>query len=225
MHRFAPILAVLILACDYAPAEQVETLSRDVENVRHEQSRLEQEVTTAAQKIEMTAQEQNQLRTNLAAMGSGFNVLSESVVEHGSRVETLEAESARVREDIGELKRRPQTQRPREPERNRPYTGVRLDVGSLEETSVRMRWCEGGEGVEGYLVSTEDVLPAELGGRCWRFGTVALFRREDPAGVRIDCLRDIVVDEAGELRALDCDEPGVVYRFWDGDGEPVVEAR
>jgi hypothetical protein len=207
MDRFPLLLLfTLAVACDYAPAEHVEALSRDVEKVKSDQSRL-------TVQVESTSREQQMLQTSMAAMGSGFNVLTESVVDHGGRVETLERRSVQVRRDVGELKSRPQAPPPpRAPDVERPYLGVRFDARAMEEEAVRVQWCEADEGVNGFLLPIDERYD-DASFLCWQFGSVALFRRETAEGPEISCLRDIHVDEEGGIQALDCDATGVVYRF------------
>lgn len=206
------MLLVGISACDYAPAKQVNALSRDVQSVKSEQSILRAQVDAGTE-------QQKAMQTSLSAMGTGFNVLSETVVDQDVRVDKLESNTGQIKRQLarigsGTTERRGQGSGSRgyAPDLVGMYTGVRIDAQTQLETPMRMQWCEGEEGNTGYLAQAgED--PDYTRIKCWRFGSVAIFRVETGKGAQVQCLRDVTVDEAGDLKALDCDKPGVWYRM------------
>lgn len=199
--------ALVLAACDYAPAEKVRELSRDVDKVKTEQRVLRTQV-------ESTSDSQKILQASVSAMGSGFNVLSDSVSNQEERVDKLEVRTNTLRRAVESATGRggaPAVQR--EPNKIGLYLGTRFDTRTLQETNVRTQWCEDEEGVGGYLVS-QGAEPNYASLQCWRFGDVAIFREETPKGPRIQCLRSITVDDQNRnLRALDCDDGAVVYQF------------
>ena len=75
-----------------------------------------------------------------------------------------------------------------------------------------MQWCEGDQGTTGYL-SFGGQDPDYRSIKCWRFGDVAIFRTETPKGPEVHCLRNITIEDSGELHALDCDQSAVFYRL------------
>ncbi len=209
MTRASLLALLLFSACDYATQENVERLARDVDGVKSTQRVLETKVDSAVQ--------QNQaLQTSVSAMGSGFNVLTQSMVDQGGRVETLEARSVALTRDLSQVRKAVDRSggspsRGAEPDRVGTYLGSRVDVMTLTEEPVRMQWCEAAEGTQGYLVPV-GVEPDYRTLRCWRFGSVAIFREESPQGPIVRCLRDITVTD-GALEALDCKDSGVYYRM------------
>lgn len=199
--------ALLAAACDYAPAEKVRELSRDVDRVKVEQRVMRTQV-------ESTADSQRVLQASVSAMGSGFNVLSDSVSNQEERVDRLEVRTNTLRKAVESATGRggaPATRR--EANNIGLYVGTRFDTRTLQETNVRAQWCEDEEGVGGYLTA-QGAEPNYASLQCWRFGDVAIFRDETPKGPHIQCLRSITVDDENRnLRALDCDDGAVVYQF------------
>jgi hypothetical protein len=207
--RFTPFYfaALLVAACDYAPAEKVRQLSRDVDVVKSEQRVLRTQV-------ESTTDNQRSLQTSVAAIGAGFNVLTESVVQHDQRVDSLEVTTERLREETARVAQKSEN---RQPEKRRPntigmYLGTRLDTRTLEEKTVRVQWCEAAEGMNGY-VAVAGVEPNYAGLQCWRYGDVAIFRNDSGRGAQVQCLRVIDDDDQGNLQALDCADPAMLYRL------------
>lgn len=216
LHSFSLLPMVFLVAisgCDYAPAKQVNALSRDVQSIKSEQSIIRTQVDAGVE-------QQKSMLTSLSAMGTGFNVLSETVVDQDVRVDKLESNTGQIKRQLarigtGTSERRGgqgSASRGYTPDLVGMYTGTRVDAQTQLETPMRMQWCEGEEGSTGYLAQAgED--PDYTRIKCWRFGSVALFREETGKGAQVQCLRDVTVDEAGDLRALDCDKPGVWYRM------------
>jgi hypothetical protein len=206
MLRYHPLFlfAALFAACDYAPAERVDALSKDVETVRTEQRVM-------AAQVESTVREQSVIQASVSAMGAGFNVISESMVDQGERVTTLETTSQRLQRDVSSIRNTPAPLAPRpRPQAASSTMGVRTDLKTLEETAMQVQWCEGPEGSEGYLrILGEETIPDRR--QCWQFGEVAIFRHETTAGPVVRCLRDITI-ENGRLKALDC-ESQKMYSF------------
>lgn len=213
MKRACALLGLYLIACDYAPAEEVTHLSMKVDRVEAEQRELHAEQRTVRAEVETTASAQQALRSDFTRMGTGFNALTENMIEQEERMEYVERDSERLQEDFGKL-RDDLDERPRRkpPQEDSVHTGVRLDTRTYEEVTVRLRWCEGDEGIDGFLIPYGDeVLYENL--RCWQFGDTALFRADTPDGPVVSCLRHISYVSDGSLKALDCDVPGVIYHF------------
>lgn len=208
MKLHLPIAAAILFAsaCDYAPAEKVRQLTRDVDVVKAEQRMIRTEVDHAAEN-------QRSLQTSVAAIGAGFNVLTESVVQTDGRVENLEVKTERLRQDVTKAgasgKRQPEK---RTPNTIGTYMGTRLDTRSLEETDVRVQWCEAPEGMNGYIAQA-GLEPNYANLQCWRYGDVALFRSINRGVAKVECLRVVDHDDSGNLQALDCSDPAVLYRL------------
>lgn len=197
-------LAVMLCACD---SERLRELTQDVQHVKTEQRVLRAEV-------ESTVREQKALQTSVAAMGSGFNVLTETLADQDGRVEVLEARSRVLQRQFSRIATNPRASSysPLEPDRIGTYFGRRFDARTLQQTRARLAWCESEEGTRGYLAFEEEE-PEPGSTRCWRFGDVAIFRVETAAGPQVHCLREVTVSPDGSLQALDCDASGVIYRF------------
>lgn len=198
--------AALLAACNYAPAEKVQELSRDVNQVKSEQRILRTQV-------DATVDSQRVLQASVSAMGSGFNVLSDSVSNQEERVDKLEVRTSALRQAVAKAASGGARERQRAPNRIGLYLGTRLDTRTLEEQRVRVQWCEREEGIQGYLVG-EGAEPNYTTLQCWRFGDVAIFRSESAKGPVVQCLRDVTVDDDSQtMRALDCDQSAVIYQF------------
>lgn len=194
-------LALAAAACDYARVEHVKELSHGVESVKAEHAVLRGEVASATRG-------QAELRSAVALMGEGFNTLTDSVVGQDVRVERLETTSSRIERDVQKLAKQPRPAPRAQPRGRGIYLGTRMDVRTLQESPVRVRFCEAEQGFAGFVQAGEaDVDPHRL--HCWRFGDTAVFRAETPQGPRITCLRGISVAEDGWVHALDCDQPAV----------------
>lgn len=204
-------ISALLAACDYAPAEKVKQLSRDVEVVKLDQKVMRVEIDSAVEN-------QKSMQTSVRAIGAGFNVLTESVSDQEGRVEHLETRTARLRQDIARYTGSAggtgggRGFAPPQPNLLGMYVGARLDTKTLDEAPMRMQWCESDEGTQGYL--TPAGRDPDFGSlRCWRFGDVALFRSEGSKGPEVRCLRGIDVADDGTLRAIDCDDSSKLYKF------------
>ncbi len=204
--RPAVVTVVFLLACDYAPAERVEALSRKVDTVERRQT-----VTEA--RVEENTHETRLLQTGFDAMGDGFNVLADTVQEQDVRVADVENLGRRVQNDLQDVRKKlREARRPPQPRTDDILEGIRLDTLTLTEEPMRLRWCEAEEGVQGFLVRPgEEYRYTDV--RCWRFGDVAVFRAQTTEGPEVSCLRSVEEVADGTLRALDCNEPGVIYRF------------
>jgi hypothetical protein len=200
--------AVFVAAgCDYAPAEKVNKLAREVEVVKLDQRVMRVE-------LDSTVENQKSMQTSVRAIGSGFNVLTESVSEQEDRVEHLETRTSRLRQDIQRYAAsgRSGLPPPVEPNLVGIYLGTRLDTKTLDETPMRLQWCEREEGTQGYLTSAGHE-PDYTTLRCWRYGDVAIFRSESAKGPEVRCLRSINVADDGSLRAIDCENAAQLYTF------------
>ena len=136
------------------------------------------------------------------------------MVEQDTRVDRVETGQSQLRRQVQKVA---QAQKQSGGTRTPPdtvglYTGIRFDTKTLMETPVRMQWCEGEEGRTGFLVLGRDE-PDFRTIRCWRFGATAQFRGETAQGPQTRCLRDVTIEDSGELRALDCDDGSAFYRM------------
>ncbi len=210
LHRWAAGVFIFTAgACDYAKVETVQELERNVDSVRVEQRLLRNDV-------ENTSKSTQVLQASVSAMGSGFNVLTETVTETDTRVDTLETEAKRLNREVKDVRDVARSASGGNGSRREPnsiglYLGTRFNTKTLKSDAVRMRWCEAPEGVEGYLVET-GVDPDYASLQCWRYADVAIFRQEAANGPRVMCLRDIDVGEDGGLLAMDCSEP-ILYNL------------
>lgn len=206
--RAAVFIATSLFAagCDYAPAEKVNRLSRDFEVVKTDQRVMRVELDSAVEN-------QKSIQTSVRAIGAGFNVLTETVSDQEFRVERVENRTNKMRQDIQRYAASGRSLPPPvEPNLVGIYLGTRLDTKTLDETPVRLQWCESEEGTQGYLTPAgRDPDYATL--RCWRYGDVAIFRSESAKGPEVRCLRSVNVADDGSLRAIDCDNSAQLYKF------------
>lgn len=199
-------LLLLTSACDYAKEADVQAVSLGVESVKATQTALQ---TDLQARFETVIRDQAEIRSNLALMGDGFNTLSESVVVQDGRVEELETTSSRLQREVKKLESRREKPR-RLPTGSGQFIGWRLDLQTLNETVVHVRWCEADQGRLGFLRAADDGLEP-LHQQCWTFGDTAVFRSTTERGPRVSCLRGLHPDEDGTLRAFDCYEPALYF--------------